>query len=221
MSSILTMSQNEEDHKEFNELLVSNLKDRKLRHTEAFRVFAHRFYPEKLNIHVLLDVLKAFQLSSGKTWMQMSTEWSPVYNKYSVDFEFEESIWRGTVDNRATYFRGESVSFINVKVPNDGFIYSMKYVDRNAPILYRNVNLHDQDVADLIEYIGLSINPMFLEKVWFYYDVQYCKFEMYFKCESQKKIFHIGFDYGTPNGHIQKKTMTWNELQAKFSELRA
>ena len=43
-------------------------------------------------------------------------------DKYYVDFTFEGKFWRGTVNNIKTIWRGAELEFINVKLPNDGFI---------------------------------------------------------------------------------------------------
>ena len=201
----------------FNSVVAMSISQgRVLRHHDLFENIARELFPEKLNIQTLLAVLKSFVQSSGRTLHSMSTDYVEG-RRYYVDFEFEGKIWRGTVDNRFAVFHKEEVRFINLKVPNDGFLYSSQYEDLSSQ--YHDLQF-DADAVDLISFIWESIDEKFHEKTWFLYNKDTHKSELYFKSEKESIIFHIGFDYGTPTGFTNKKTYTEDELRKQLELLK-
>jgi len=112
-------------------------------------------------------------------------------NVDDVFFEFDEWIWKGTVKTKRSVYNGEMVKFLNVKLPNDGYIYTdnSAYKEGQSDAL--------KEFRELLQ----SIMPEGTTFTKWFYNFEWRKLEIHFteaRENQQKIIYHIGFDYGTP-----------------------
>eukprot|EP01038_Epipyxis_sp_PR26KG_P015184 gene15184-20453_t len=99
--------------------------DRCLQQALIIEEIASELSPLKLKITTLSDIFNAFMEIFDPTNLdQPGIEY---WKKYYV-FKYDERLWNGTITcNYPNYNNGTQVKFINIRLPNDGYLYTKQY----------------------------------------------------------------------------------------------
>jgi hypothetical protein len=88
---------------------------------EGFLFEILRSHPEKLRITTLRNVWRAF-------WDQVASEES-VFHVKRYYFDYDDRRWMGTLKRHTAKFGGKITDFVDIRLPNDGFLYTPDYLD--------------------------------------------------------------------------------------------
>lgn len=171
-----------------------------LGHSDLLCNLAVVHLPEKLSFHLLTSVAEAFrkQVTDNATDEQLSS--FTEYNIYpTIYFDYDERKWAGTVCSERSYYGGQLVNFINVKLPNDGFVYSNKYsADAVTDIV---VCGEDTDIfMDCMIELFIGNLKTEIERAYMYYKAKAGRVEVYFWL-SENKCITIKYEYGSHFSH--------------------
>ena len=182
----------------FNDFVNFIEGDRSLSHLVRARVIevAETQLPHKLKFSTLESVMEASQM-----WDRLKDfSWKTPKEEPDFEFDFEGSQWTGTIlAHTATYgnqYYGiprKEYFFINVKLPNDGYVYSKNHdSDGN---LKKN-----QESLDFVRYVSNNIQKLkfFQTKpiMRFDYDEESSRVTMYYVDVTNSNILTIKFEYG-------------------------
>jgi hypothetical protein len=145
----------------------------------------------KLKINTLSEIFKQFQLNLGDN----SIKFSDGKEGFDVKFDYEEKRWTSTVDMRSTIYKNFDWKFINIKLPNDGYIYTNNYLKNNT------VDMQQVDLLEFVVQLGGFIEkldlPDFKPNVRINYRHNEGRFECYFEDNKNCKSVTIKFEYYT------------------------
>lgn len=79
----------------------------------------------KMSIQTLHEVLVAFSSAFDRAILNYDFT---KFDQHSVIFPYEGRNWKGTITKQNAVYCNKPVQVINIKLPNDSFIYSSKYV---------------------------------------------------------------------------------------------
>jgi len=156
---------------------------RKMKNEGVVRDIGQILVGDVVNISRLCNVLRAFMKSYPYQKIQIDSN-------LDVLFEFDEWIWKSEIRTIDTVYKGQIVKFLNVKLPNDGYIYTdnSSFKEKDSEVL--------QEFREQLK----KIMPDGTEFSLWFYNYEFRKLEIHF-ADNEKKpkwIYHIGFEYGTP-----------------------
>lgn len=164
-----------------------------------------------MNLSVLQDVFDAFVLSSTKTLQEMCSFDFTEFEEHTVHFNYNGKIWTGTTEKRFADYNQVRTQFVNIKLPNDGFIYTQKYKDSS---INGDELLINEESTGLIKRL-LDACEFKDYNVRLNYKMEQGRFEIYCinKDTTKHQIFTIKFEYDTYdyNNHSRK----YNSKQIK------
>merc|ERR1712054_36985 len=154
--------------------------------------------PNKFKIRTLFEILESFINSLG----------SPVKldnKKLPVQFDYETKRWTGTFEKGVRRYNKKDILFVNIKLPNDGFIYSKDYQGADDEIKI------DDDVNKFINTIfnlaKICHEAPFEPELRTVYDTNKGRLSFYLEDKNNNKTFTLKYEYG------------WYELKNKDKPL--
>jgi hypothetical protein len=138
--------------------------------------------------------------SSGDQLFSQSNE----FGRKDICFEFEQRVWCGTVDCRMAKYDGRNVLFTNVKLPNDGFIYTDDYSDPTSSRKDDIVN--NMEVTSVINTILDATLPSDYDEgsLFVNYKPAEHRFELYQFNSDGSKCLTVKYEYGTYMHYVNK-----------------
>jgi len=141
------------------------------------------------NLDRINEVLKAFLREYPEKTGKLNHE----LHIQAVYFPYDGYIWKGSCWREQSMWRGELLTFYNIKLPNDGYIYS----NLDGEIDIRNTNNSSSTllIETLRKIMPDTYNMMGKEDGWFY-NFKFKKLEIRYR--HGNIVYHIGFEYGSP-----------------------
>jgi hypothetical protein len=98
----------------------------KLNNHPAIRQLVNNSFAEKVNIQTLTTITTNFlnKFSNDQYLKEVLTFSSDQYQRSPIDFEFDGKIWTATITKQLSPYFGINTQFINIKLPNDCFIFT-------------------------------------------------------------------------------------------------
>lgn len=132
---------------------------------------------------------------------------------YPYYYRFDELTWKATITYNFYFLRGVAFKSIDIKLANDGFIYTLDYCGQSHPH-YRHgrgdwYNLlsseHDKlgSVFQFAKTFGANVEPKI------YYNHSYDRLDIQFKDVQTKKSVSVCFEYGHPDHDFDD---IWNQI---------
>ena len=166
------------------------------------RTTIQKIAPNKLNIRTLLEVFNAFWSSGGP--LQTLLGQSQVEAFY---FRYDNKQWKATIRQQVSEYKHPDwneyrvIQFINIKLPNDSYLYSSKY-QQNSNSYYPSPRYDDSDLCSvlgaIISQLRVIDDKIFSPKNL---EVKYWKddgrFDLYFWDTNGGRCYTIKFEYGS------------------------
>jgi len=158
-----------------------------------------KYFPEKFNLKVLWEVwvaAKCLDSLRGFNWTE--EVWEP------DTFDYGEYTWASTIECRRARYQLKGVSapketftFINVKLPNDGYLYKSD-LDLNGELKYIEEadNFMNKIMTDISSLPLFSQRPLIRVD----YSAQAGRLSIYFIDRPNRRILTVKFEYGSPEG---------------------
>ncbi|EGG19718.1 hypothetical protein DFA_00296 [Cavenderia fasciculata] len=194
-----------------NEAVVENIDfqhGRVLRNHDIISRVFNETLKKKLSITTLKDVLHQFNQTVDKSSLNFNFK---TYDRQSVIFQYEDKFWKGTITKEISIYKQKKTKFINIKLPNDGYVYSSKYLDdqkqNDSFIVNEETSSFITDLESLVPFEGgwVEIN----------YKEEDSRFEIYFTDDNQESpsILTIKFEYGYYENWVNGHKYTRSELK--------
>lgn len=186
--------------------------NRVLYDTELVKSFVAQFQPHKLRFSTLRDVFFAFWSAFVKENLQKNPPPVP-----KTVFWYDQGQWVSTIKRVNTSFQRDGwpssqvVSFTNIKLPNDSYVYTSQYAASPVPRVNVTQEVGDflQEVIEalqqqnVLEVRGLNskISEAEYEKrieMKYWEDRQ--RFDFYFWADDESSCLTIKFEYGSCEG---------------------
>lgn len=207
-----------------------DMKDRRrLIHGDLIKIFASKEFPDKLRIGVLFDIFTSYMASllNVEEFVDTIRQSTPL-PKTPVHFAFEGKMWSGTIQQGMAAYAGRSVFFTNLKLPNDGYIYTSKYTSGDSG----NEGSNNDDITDDDETNGVVysfVDALKSSFAWLdadeniYVEVNYKaaegRFELYlWELPLKARCITVKFEYGTYDSFINKKRFGPRNLKTLAAE---
>lgn len=157
--------------------------------------------PEQLNLRVLQYVAEAFRTQMDPGTVSMLNTFCDYKRPSTVHFEFEKRTWAGTVQAERSQYHGRMVKFVNVTMPNCGFVYSDKYIGNAKTETITEGEESDILVTRLFQLFVLV--PMAeVQTVQIYFKAGGNRTELYIWLTNDRCIT-IKFEYGSHSTHSE------------------
>lgn len=136
------------------------------------------------------------------------------FEQIPIDFSYDGKIWTGMITRNPTpNCAGKPRQFVNIKLPNDGFLYSSTYLDEtaNSP----NALVETPETMEFIAKIRELVEPVpdFDYNVFANYKLEEGRLEFYFEDDVNAKTLTLKFEYGTCKKYERQKVYTKQQLQ--------
>lgn len=202
---------------------------RRLIHGDLIEIIASREFPDKLRLRVLFDVFTSYMASllSVVQFVDTIREGTPLPTT-PVHFAFEDKMWSGTIQQGMAPYAGKSVFFTNLKLPNDGYIYTSKYTCGDSD----NEGSNNDDIAndeETNEVVYSFVDALKSSFAWLDVDENICmevnyraaegRFELYlWELPLKVRCVTVKFEYGTYDSFINKKRFGPRNLKTLAAE---
>uniref|UniRef100_A0A7S1KRH7 Uncharacterized protein n=1 Tax=Percolomonas cosmopolitus TaxID=63605 RepID=A0A7S1KRH7_9EUKA len=183
---------------------------------EWFEDLARVVDESKLRISTLSEIFRAFVKSVSNT--SVFTFSDQHIQPVPVMFDYEDKTWTGTVDHQNALYN--SVKFINIKLPNDGFVYTDKY-EGSAPDELKNMSETADFVDMLLEFI-LNLDLDFeVMNVRVIYKTLAGRLAFYFENANADKIITIKYEYGWYDwNHASQPYLRGDDLRDRINRIK-
>jgi len=131
------------------------------------------------------------------------------YDKRTVVFDYEGKKWTATIVRNYSCYKNSWQKITNIKLPNDGFVYSDVYAEKSSDSL----DVQNEDAKFLMDTIVATLPERFLDKAWFRYDTDASRAALFFKSVATNEMITVKFEYGWYTGHKNDKVYTRDELK--------
>mmetsp|Transcript_14052 Transcript_14052/g.21163 ORF Transcript_14052/g.21163 Transcript_14052/m.21163 type:complete len:188 (+) Transcript_14052:201-764(+) len=177
--------------------------------------------PHKLNIKVLTDVFLSFVEALPKKVLTITnlvetfakSEHDDFFDRKYFHFIYESKTWRATIERSYTWYKKEWQKITNITLPNDGYVYTDRYVAPNSNS--RGLKMEEDSIV-LLHTITQCIPPRFQDKSWCSYDSKASRLMLYFKSVKTSELVSVKYEYNYFSGHDKDKVYSREELEELF-----
>lgn len=194
-----------------NDFVLSNLNNTMLENPALVKQIVQLTNPTKFKIDVLNEVFNSFFNTIEAYQLQnfLSFERKSDINPYPITFPYDKKNWVGTVMLLDTVYNNKPYLCLNIKLPNDGFVYTEEYESNNEDLIeneqtinFTNNIIQKLNIPDTYTCeINYKLN---IERLEFYFDNN---------LKNDCKLITVKFEYGTYQNYEIKKKYTVNELK--------
>lgn len=195
---------------DLNEAVCENVikQSHSISNQDLFEFFVRHQHPEKVKLDVFLEVFTQFMEKCPPELLNQSTP----FNLQSIFFNYDEKVWRGTINCELSPYGDQDVLFTNIKLPNDGFVTSDYCAEDDCDDLDEN-EVVDELVGGMLSRVG-DFEPT---QVKVNYKENEGRFEVYFFHDNGSKCLTIKVEYGTYEFFTNKKDYPLQRLK-KFKK---
>jgi hypothetical protein len=165
----------------------------------SVEAFLSRVDLKKLKINTLLEIFKLFEINLGQKKSKLT--FSSQYDKFGVLFDYEDRKWTASVTIQQSWYKKQEWRFINIKLPNYGFVYRNSSPDSSRYTPDRKqMNLDNSDALKFLVYLSDYISNLGLQEFdptcRIHFDPTREQVEFYFLDEKFLKGITIKYKYG-------------------------
>lgn len=162
---------------------------------------ANTLFPEKLKLNVLSGLLAA-----AKTWEELLSFSFGQSRSLKLEFAMGQYRWVSTIKQHNSEYQSEvapraTYNFINVKLPNDGYVYSnaLQASDEELDVSKQEAEMFMQNFVH-----NLRATKLFKERPIIYtnYEPLNSEFAIYCVNTAERHILTLKFHHGYPVGKV-------------------
>jgi hypothetical protein len=202
-------------------------------------LLAQAYYKHKFKIDVLREVFEAFWPSAQPTEDAEGMDFGfnlllPLFTgthgegkeEFERTFDYADREWTATITHKVTAYKGRRWYFINVRMPNDGFVYTKTYAAGEEMGDGVRLDMATEEAKGFLEAVMSRLEP-FWPKVGPFKPQEIVmlshgdrhKMEIKFMDHAHFMGFGLAWDYGNCNNVIRNKMGVDAASSAMFAKL--
>eukprot|EP00298_Acanthocystis_sp_HF-20_P002435 c12848_g1_i1.p1 GENE.c12848_g1_i1~~c12848_g1_i1.p1 ORF type:complete len:232 (+),score=33.30 c12848_g1_i1:39-698(+) len=202
-----------EKNKDFD-ILVTLTHSRTIRDAPLIEEAARTFFPHKLKLNVLWEVIQAADVPNLVKNHPPSSDSLQEVNVFHR-FKYDKLTWLSILRSKICDYGTDEFSvkipydiyrMTTVHLPNDGYIYDKNFQDNTTGSLTKGIESEEfvNNVMRIVQQTNLFPQK---PSIGIKYKYSEGRMQMYFYDLLTKVIFCISFEYGTPEGDFELKTI--------------